>query len=131
MAAGGADASSEEVRDIAGVKVLVRGPQEGLDKDGVRSLVDRSRQRLPSGVIVQWSVRDDRVTVTTSVSKDLIPPLHAGDIVKELALLFDGRGGGRPDMAEAGGKRPDDLQAARGRTLDAVERVIRRVGTAQ
>jgi len=65
------------------------------------------------------------------VSRDLIPPLHAGEIVKELAGLFDGRGGGRPDMAEAGGRRPGDLKAARGRTLEMVERVIRKVGAAR
>ncbi|MEK7799992.1 MAG: alanine--tRNA ligase-related protein, partial [Acidobacteriota bacterium] len=131
MAAGGAAGAEDEIAEVAGVKVLVRGPQEGLDKDAVRALVDRSRQRLPSGVIVQWAVRDDRVTVTASVSRDLIPPLHAGEIVKELARLFDGRGGGRPDMAEAGGRSPEDLMGARGRTLEAVERVIRRVGTAR
>ena len=129
MAAGARGGAEEEtIGDVAGVKVLVRGPQEGLDKDAVRALVDRSRQRLPSGVIVQWAVRDDRVTVTTSVSRDLIPRLHAGEIVKELARLFDGRGGGKPDMAEAGGKSPDDLKAARDRTLEVVEKFIRRVG---
>jgi alanyl-tRNA synthetase len=131
LAAGGPAGAGDEVAEVAGVKVLVRGPQEGLDKDAVRALVDRSRQRLPSGVIVQWAVRDDRVTVTASVSRDLIPPLHAGEIVKELARLFDGRGGGKPDMAEAGGRSPEDLMGARGRTLEAVERVIRRVGAAR
>ncbi|OLE67062.1 MAG: alanine--tRNA ligase [Acidobacteria bacterium 13_1_20CM_2_68_7] len=130
-AGGGAAGGEEEIREVAGVKVMVRGPQEGLDKDAVRALVDHSRSRLPTGVIVQWSVRDDRVTVTVSVSRDLIPPLHAGEIVKELAGLFDGRGGGRPDMAEAGGRRPGDLKAARGRTLEMVERVIRKVGAAR
>jgi alanyl-tRNA synthetase len=131
MAAGGAGGAEEAIEEVAGVKVLVRGPQEGLDKDAVRSLVDSSRRRLPSGVIVQWAVRDERLTVTASVSKDLIPPLHAGEIVKEIALLFDGRGGGRADMAEAGGKCPDDLKVARDRTLEVVERVIRRVGAAR
>ena len=131
IAAGGPGRAEDDIKDVAGVKVLVRGPQEGLDKDAVRALVDRSRQRLPSGVIVQWAVRDDRVTVTTSVSRDLIPPLHAGDIVKELARLFDGRGGGKPDMAEAGGRSPGDLSAARDRTLEIVERFIRKVGAAR
>ncbi len=131
LAASGPAGAGDDVAEVAGVKVLVRGPQEGLDKDAVRALVDRSRQRLPSGVIVQWAVRDDRVTVTASVSRDLIPPLHAGEIVKELALLFDGRGGGKPDMAEAGGRSPADLNGARGRTLEAVERVIRRGGAAR
>ena len=70
-------------------------------------------------------------TVTASVSRDLIPPLHAGEIVQELARLFDGRGGGRPDMAEAGGRSPADLKAVRDRTLEIVETVIRRVGAAR
>jgi alanyl-tRNA synthetase len=131
MAAGGPGGAEEEIREVAGVRVLVRGPQEGLDKDAVRALVDRSRQRLPSGVIVQWAVRDDRVTVTASVSRDLIPPLHAGEFVKELARLFDGRGGGKPDLAEAGGRSPGDLKAARDRTLEVVEKVIRRVGASR
>ncbi|HYS05845.1 MAG TPA: alanine--tRNA ligase [Candidatus Dormibacteraeota bacterium] len=131
MAAGGPGGAEEDVREAAGIKVLVRGPQEGLDKDAVRALVDASRRRLPSGVIVQWAVRDERVTVTASVSRDLIPPLHAGDIVQELARLFDGRGGGRPDMAEAGGRSPADLKAVRDRTLEIVETVIRRVGAAR
>src|SRR2546427_9673599 len=101
MAAGGPGGAEEDIRDVAGVKVLVRGPQEGLDKDAVRALVDRSRQRLPSGVIVQWAVREDRVTVTPSVSRRLIPPLEAGDILNELARGLDGRGGRHANDAEA------------------------------
>ncbi|HEX9426958.1 MAG TPA: alanine--tRNA ligase-related protein, partial [Candidatus Polarisedimenticolia bacterium] len=131
MAAGGAGGGGDdELRDLDGVKVLVRGPQEGLDKDAIRQLVDKSRGRLPSGVIVQWALRDDRVSVTASVSRDLIPRLHAGEIVKEIARLFDGRGGGKPDLAEAGGKKPDDLKGARDRTFDAVASAIRRAGAA-
>ena len=131
MAAGGAGGGGDdELRDLDGVKVLVRGPQEGLDKDAIRQLVDKSRGKLPSGVIVQWALREDRVSVTASVSRDLIPRLHAGEIVKEIARLFDGRGGGKPDLAEAGGKKPDDLKGARDRTFDAVASAIRRAGAA-
>ncbi len=127
-AAGGNGPADDELRDVSGVKVLVRGPQEGLDKDALRALVDRSRARVPSGVIVQWGLRDDRATVTASVSRDLIPPLHAGEIVKELAALIDGRGGGRPDMAEAGGRNSEAVRTARERTFEIVEKVIRRAG---
>ncbi len=131
MAAGGAGGGADdELRDVDGIQVLVRGPQEGLDKDAIRQLVDKSRGRLPSGVIVQWALRDDRVSVTASVSRDLIPRLHAGEIVKEIARLFDGRGGGKPDLAEAGGKKPGDLKAARERTFEAVASAIRRAGAA-
>jgi alanyl-tRNA synthetase len=121
---GSAGGPEDEVREIAGVRVMVRGPQEGLDKNALRALVDKSRERIPSGVIVQWGLRDDRVTVTASVSRDLIPPLHAGEIVKQLAVLIDGRGGGKADLAEAGGRNPGDLREARRRTFEIVERVI-------
>jgi alanyl-tRNA synthetase len=125
MAAGAGAAADEELRDLGGVRVLVRGPQRDLDKDAVRALVDRSRRRVPSGVIVQWAQRDDRITVTASVSRDLIPRLHAGEIVRSLAGLFDGKGGGKPDMAEAGGRLPGAFAGARDRTFEIVERHIR------
>jgi alanyl-tRNA synthetase len=131
MAAGGGGAASDEVRTIAGVRVMVRGPQEGLDKEALRALLDKSRERLPSGVIVQWALLDrDTASVMTSVSADLLPRLHAGAIVKELAVLVGGRGGGRPDRAEAGGRNPGDLGRARERTFEILEAVIRASGTA-
>ena len=123
---GGSGPAEDEVADVDGIKVLVRGPQEGLDKDAVRALVDGSRQRLPKGVIVQWALRGESFSVTASVSQDLTSSLRAGDIVKELASRFDGRGGGRPDMAEAGGKRPADLGGLRDQTLEAIRFVVRK-----
>jgi alanyl-tRNA synthetase len=128
MAAGASARAKDEVSDLGGVKVLVPEVQKGLDKSAVRALVDRSRESLPSGVIVQWALQDDRVNVTTSVSKDLIPPLHAGEIVKALAPLVDGRGGGRPDMAEAGGRNVKNIESVRRRTLEIVEELIRGSG---
>jgi alanyl-tRNA synthetase len=107
------------------VRLLVPRVQTGLDKNAVRALVDRSRERLKSGVIVQWALQEDRVNVTTSVSRDLIPPLHAGEIVKALAPLVDGRGGGRAEMAEAGGRKVGDLEQVRARSLEIVEGLIR------
>jgi len=126
VASGGSGSAEDDLTQVDGIPVLVRGPQDGLDKDAVRALVDRSRQRLPKGIIVQWAVRGESITVTASVSKDLIPRLHAGEIVKELAALFEGRGGGRPDMAEAGGRRPGNLAAVRDRTLEILRRIVSR-----
>ncbi|HEU4401684.1 MAG TPA: alanine--tRNA ligase [Candidatus Polarisedimenticolia bacterium] len=125
LAAGGTGASSAEVHDIDGVKVLVPELQKGLDKSAVRALVDKSRERLRSGVIVQWALQEDRVNVTTSVSTDLTARLNAGEIVKALAPLVDGRGGGRADMAEAGGRNLGNLEGVRARTLEIVEQMIR------
>jgi alanyl-tRNA synthetase len=126
IASGEGGGAAEEVREVAGVRVLVPRVQRGLDKGALRALVDRNRERLPSGVIVQWAAQEeDRVQVTTSVSKDLIPPLHAGEIVKALAPLVDGRGGGRADMAEAGGRRTGDLEHVRERSIPILESLIR------
>jgi alanyl-tRNA synthetase len=126
LAAGGGSApAGEEVREVAGVRLLVPRVQTGLDKSAVRALVDKNRERLPSGVIVQWALQEDRANVTTSVSRDLIPPLNAGEIVKVLARLVDGKGGGRADMAEAGGRKVDDLNQVRVRSLEIVEGLIR------
>jgi alanyl-tRNA synthetase len=122
---GASGAGGEEVREVEGVRLLVPRVQTGLDKNAVRALVDRSRERLKSGVIVQWALQEDRVNVTTSVSRDLIPPLHAGEIVKALAPLVDGRGGGRAEMAEAGGRKVGDLEQVRARSLEIVEGLIR------
>jgi alanyl-tRNA synthetase len=122
----GGGGGEAEVREVAGVRVLVPKVQRGLDKGALRALVDRNRERLPSGVIVQWAAQEeDRVQVTTSVSKDLIPPLHAGEIVKALAPLVDGRGGGRADMAEAGGRRTGDLEGVREKSIPILENLIR------
>jgi alanyl-tRNA synthetase len=71
---------------------------------------------------------EDAVTVTTSVSKDLIPRLNAGDMVKALAPLVNGRGGGRADMAEAGGRLAGDLEPIRAKSMEIVERLIREAG---
>jgi alanyl-tRNA synthetase len=118
--------AEDEVHDIGGVKLLVPAVQEELDQSSVRALVDRNRERLRSGVIVQWAVQADRVNVTASVSKDLIPRLHAGTIVKALAPLVEGRGGGRPDMAEAGGRNLKGVDGLRRRTVEIVGEMIGR-----
>jgi alanyl-tRNA synthetase len=126
IASGEGGGGVEEVREVAGVRVLVPKVQRGLDKGALRALVDRNRERLPSGVIVLWAAQEeDRVQVTTSVSPDLIPPLHAGEIVKALAPLVDGRGGGRADMAEAGGRRTGDLEGVREKSIPILENLIR------
>ncbi len=127
--AAGTGAGETEVHDIEGVKVMVPAVQSGLDRSAVRALVDRNRERLRSGVIVQWAQNDDRMNVTTSVSRDLTGRLNAGEIVKALAPLVGGRGGGKADMAEAGGRGAGDLEAIRARTLEIVGDFIRGGGT--
>jgi alanyl-tRNA synthetase len=87
MAAGAGREGQEEIREYGRIKVMVRGPQAGLEKSALRALVDRSRERMPSGVIVQWALREGRATITASVSRDLIPPLHAGEMDRTFEIV--------------------------------------------
>jgi alanyl-tRNA synthetase len=104
---GGAD----ETRDVAGVKLIARRV-EGLEKGALRGLSDSLRDRLGSGVVVLASDNDGKVSLVVAVSKDLTARVQAGRLVKELAPIVGGGGGGRPDFAEAGGRdasRIDEL----------------------
>ena len=84
----------------------------GLGKDELRQLADAHRDRIKTGVVVIGSVEDGRVSLVVAVTKDLVPKVHAGNMVKELAPLVGGRGGGRPDFAEAGGNLTDQVPQA-------------------
>ena len=84
----------------------------GLGKDELRQLADAHRERIKTGIVVIGSVDDGRVSLVVAVTKDLAPKVHAGNLVKELAPLIGGRGGGRPDFAEAGGNQPDQVGGA-------------------
>jgi alanyl-tRNA synthetase len=104
LATGGASPSSaDDIRAIDGVKLLTRRV-EGLEKGALRGLSDSLRDRLGSGVVVLASDVDGKVSLVVSVSKDLTGRVQAGRMVKELAPIVGGGGGGRPDFAEAGGK---------------------------
>ncbi|HKS82859.1 MAG TPA: alanine--tRNA ligase [Candidatus Acidoferrales bacterium] len=99
------------VREVKGVKVLA-AKVAGFDRDSLRQMVDSLRQKLGSGVVVLAAADDGKVALITGVTKDLIPRLHAGKIVQELAKLLGGSGGGRPDLAEAGGKDTSNVESA-------------------
>ncbi len=107
---------------VDGTRVLA-SRVDAETKDSLRQLGDRLRDRLDSGVIVLGSVIDGRPSLLTMVTPDVVQRgIRAGDLVREAALLIDGRGGGRPDLAEAGGKDPAKLDDA----LAAVEGIVRR-----
>jgi alanyl-tRNA synthetase len=99
------------VRDIKGVKVLATRV-DGVDRESLRQMVDTLRQKLGSGVVVLAAVEDGKVALIAGVTKDLNPRLHAGKIIQELAKLVGGSGGGRPDLAEAGGKDTSGIEMA-------------------
>ena len=82
---------------------------DGLEKSALRGLSDSLRDRLGSGVVVLASESDGKVALVVSVTKDLTGRVQAGRLVKELAPIVGGGGGGRPDFAEAGGKDPSKI----------------------
>jgi len=95
----------ESAVDVNGIRVL-GALVEAADSKGMRELGDRLRERLQSGVVALAMQADGKVVWVTMVTKDLIGRVHAGNLARELAKLTGGGGGGRPDMAEAGGKEP-------------------------
>jgi alanyl-tRNA synthetase len=108
-------------RQVNGVAV-VAGRIDGLDGDALRAVADRLRDRLGSGVVCVGSVVDGKVNLVAAVTKDLTRRFHAGKLVQEVARAVGGGGGGRPDLAQAGGKEPAKLDAALGGVYDAVAR---------
>ena len=98
-------AAADEPIDVDGIK-LVTKRVAGLEKSALRGISDSLRDRLGSGVVVLASENDGKVGLVVSVTKDLTSRVQAGRIVKELAPIVGGGGGGRPDFAEAGGKDP-------------------------
>jgi alanyl-tRNA synthetase len=106
-------AASDDAIDLGGVKMVAR-KVAGLEKGALRGLSDSLRDRLSSGVVVLASETEGKVALIVSVTKDLAGRVHAGNIVKQIAPIVGGGGGGRPDFAEAGGKDPariDELLA--------------------
>jgi alanyl-tRNA synthetase len=99
------------VQHVKGVK-LIAAEVENVDRDGLRQLVDSLRQRLGSGVIALGMPEDGKVALIVGVTKDLTSKVHAGKLIQTLAKQVGGSGGGRPDLAEAGGKDTAGLKSA-------------------
>jgi len=121
-AVGSASANGDEARDVAGVKVLAR-EASGLDSAGMRQLSDTLLARIKSGVVVLGRSSDGKVSLIVRTSDDLTGRVPAGKVIKELAPIVGGKGGGKPDMAEGGGALPEKL----GEALDASYSVIEKL----
>ncbi|GGX05494.1 alanine--tRNA ligase [Undibacterium macrobrachii] len=111
LAANQADAMLSQAEEINGVKVLV-ATLDGADANALRDSVTRLKDQLKSAVVVLASVIDGKVSLTAGVSADCTAKVKAGDLVNFVAQQVGGKGGGRPDMAQAGGTNPDGLPAA-------------------
>jgi alanyl-tRNA synthetase len=109
----------DKVKEVRGIKVLAHRA-DNLERPQMRTLVDQLRDKLGSGVVVVGSASDGNVSLIAGVTKDLTGRIQAGKVVGAVAQKVGGKGGGRPDLAEAGGKNPEALDSA----LDEVYKVV-------
>jgi alanyl-tRNA synthetase len=122
MGGGESSPSRADTTEVAGVR-LARRKVEGLDKEALRSLADSLKATIKSGVVVLASANDGKVQIVVAVTADLVGRLKAGQIVKEIAPIVGGGGGGRPDFAEAGGRQPDRIDEM----LEASEGIVKKM----
>ncbi len=106
----GRDLTAEAV-DVNGVKVLAV-KLDGVDSKSLRDTMDQLKNKLGSAAIVLATAEDSKVSLCAGVTKDQISRIKSGDLVNMVASQVGGKGGGRPDMAMAGGSQPENLQAA-------------------
>jgi alanyl-tRNA synthetase len=115
------DSSVDNIKQINGIQVLSR--RVSVDNPAaLRDLANKFKEKISTGVLVLGSKVGGKAILISVVTKDLIPRLHAGDIIKEIAAIVGGKGGGRPDMAQAGGTQPENLDKALGKVFDMIEK---------
>jgi alanyl-tRNA synthetase len=126
LASGGGAAGaqpSDEAIDVDGIKLLTRRVDD-ISGGDLRNLADTFRDKLKSGVVVLGSVTDSKVTLLTAVTKDLVQRIPANSLIAKLAPIVGGKGGGKPDLAQAGGKDADKLDQALGSAPAAVRELL-------
>jgi alanyl-tRNA synthetase len=114
-----------DVRIIQGIRVHAqRADAKAMTE--LRELDDQLRENMQSVVIALGSVQDGKVALLVAVTKDVVGRVRAGELIKEMAAEIGGTGGGRPELAQAGGKNPERLDAALTKVFELVERVVSR-----
>jgi alanyl-tRNA synthetase len=113
----------EKIREMQGVKVLTHRV-DNLERSQLRTLVDQLRDKIGSGVVVLGSATNGNVSLIVGVTKDLTDRIQAGKVIAPVAQKVGGKGGGRPDLAEAGGKDSAALDAALGAAYGVVEGLL-------
>jgi alanyl-tRNA synthetase len=122
-AVGGSSANGDEAREVNGVKVLAR-EASGLDAAGMRQLSDTLLARIKSGVVVLGRSSEGKVSLIVRTSDDLTGKVPAGKVIKELAPIVGGKGGGKADMAEGGGAQPEKLSEALEASYAIIEKIL-------
>jgi len=122
-AAGSPSANGGDAREVAGVQVLARDAS-GLDSAAMRQLSDTLLARIKSGVVVLGRSGEGKASLIVRTSADLTNRVPAGKVIKELAPIIGGKGGGKADMAEGGGSQPENLSEALEASYAIVERLL-------
>jgi alanyl-tRNA synthetase len=123
MVTRGADTILSQVREIKGIKVIATRV-EAQNPKTLRDIADRIKDQLHSGIIIVGGESQEKAFLVVVVTKDLTPPLHAGKIIQEVAQGIGGSGGGRADMAQAGGKEKGKLEETLKRAYSVIEGMI-------
>jgi alanyl-tRNA synthetase len=108
-----------KIQTVNGKQVVV-DEVAGADPDRLLEIADRLREKLGSGVVLLVSQRDGRVHLLAAVTSDLVPTVHAGKLIGQLAPLVGGKGGGRPELARAGGNDPAKINEVLRRAIELV-----------
>jgi alanyl-tRNA synthetase len=109
--------------EVEGVRLMVRSVED-LDRSGMRTLADNLKREIGSGVVVLGSVDSGKVALLVAVTEDLAARVDARAIIKEISAVVGGGGGGRPTLAEAGGRDPGRLEEALGKSREALARQV-------
>nr|MDA3898701.1 DHHA1 domain-containing protein [Desulfobacteraceae bacterium] len=120
IAAKSADNIEDDVQTVNGIKVVAK-KVEVESPAALRDLADKFRDKIQSGVVVLGAENGGKALLISIVTKDLVGQYHAGNIIKAVAAVVGGGGGGRPDMAQAGGSKPGNLDAAMKKVFELVE----------
>jgi alanyl-tRNA synthetase len=123
LATGGGAAVGDDTVDVAGVK-LARKKLADIDKDALRGVADSLKAKIKSGIVVLAAGSVGKVQIVVAVTADLTSRIKAGQIVKEIAPIVGGGGGGRPDFAEAGGKQPEKIDEMLEASKTVIEKLL-------
>ena len=119
IAAKSADQIEDDIRLVNGIKVIAK-KVEVETPAALRDLADKFRDKIKSGIVVLGAERESKALLIAIVTKDLVGKYHAGNIIKAVAAQVGGGGGGRPDMAQAGGSKPENLDSAMEKVFELV-----------
>ena len=119
LAGNQSDELLSKVKDVNGIKLL-SAKIEGVEIKDLRDIVDKIKDKLAQAIVILALVKDSKVSLVSGVTKNLTDRFHAGEILKHVAIQIDGKGGGRPDMAQGGGSNVSNLSKA----LHSVEDLI-------